>query len=111
MPLALGDAWDVSNPEKPRADFDPNAVRWVRLDISDFLDVAAVPYTDHTMRPEAPMVVEESNFSDGVISALISVDPVRPTTFKVGKVYGVTFHFQAGQEIDEQTLYFRMKEK
>jgi hypothetical protein len=108
--MATGEAWNLDDPKKPWAYFDPNAVRDVPYEWDVWLSDIESTYASHTVSAAPGLTIPSSVQSGGVIKIRIKKDPLLPLV--VGQLYGVTCHIVAadGQE-EDQTLYFKIIEK
>lgn len=102
-----GQAWDLSNPLKPVALFDMNAIRDIPMDWNDwFGDIGSI-YASHEIICAEGLQCNASIATIGVITATIQVDPA--ITVKVGAKLGVTWRVTAANgERDDRTVYLKM---
>jgi hypothetical protein len=108
--MATGLAWNMSNPLKPYALFDPNAVRDIPCSWAAWFTDINDTYLSHTVTAEAPFECTNSAEDLQVITARVKV--ANGGTPVPGKKYKVTWHVRSvgGQE-DDQTLYLKVVEK
>lgn len=106
--MTTGLAWNLDNPLKPTALFDPDAVRDIPCDWTAWLADIGDTYQDHEVIVPAQLECVSSAHSAGVITARIKAG----TGIQTGKTYGVTFRVtSAGGQVDDQTLYLKITEK
>ena len=106
--MATGLAWNLSNPLKPYALFDRDAIRDIPCNWSAWLLDIGDTYASHTMLVAAPLECVTSAQLSGVIVARIKVTG----TPVAGQKYPVTFRVvSAGGQQDDQTLYLKITEK
>lgn len=107
--MTTGGAWNVDNPLKPVALFDPNAERDIPFDWSDFLTDIASTYATHAIVAPAPLECVVSTPSGTKITARIRVAPGQ--TVVLGDKYTVTCRITAADgQVDDQTVYLKMTE-
>jgi len=108
--MATGSAWNVSNPLKPVALFDPNAVRDIPFEWDLWLTDIGSYYQSHTVVVGAGLTCPSSSQALGVIKVRIQKDPALPLV--VGTKYPVTCRIVAANgEIDDQTVWLKITEK
>lgn len=108
--MKTGIAWNVSNPLKPTALFDPDAIRDIPCDWSAWFTDIGDTYASHTVIADAPLEVVASAQAAQVITARIKI--ADGETAPVGQRYGVTFRVvSAGGQQDDQTLYLKIANK
>ena len=108
--MATGEAWNLDDPKKPVALFDPNAIRDIPFEWDVWLSDIQSSYASHSFTAAPGLTVVSSVQSGGIIKVRIKKDPVLPLV--VGQTYSLTCHIIAadGQE-EDQTLYFKISEK
>lgn len=108
--MTTGAAWNVDNPYKPWARFDPDAIREIPFDWAAWLTDIGSTYATHTIIPNANLECTTSVQASGVITATIK--KAAAGTLTVGTKYGVTCRIVAANgEQDDQTLYLKIVEK
>jgi hypothetical protein len=108
--MATGAAWNVDNPLKPWAYFDPHAVRDIPIEWAAWLtDIGSTVSTVTATAQEGLEVVSVTLVSD-VAVVRVRKDP--DAALIAGGKYWVTCHIVAadGQE-DDQTVYLKIAEK
>lgn len=108
--MATGSAWNVDNPLKPWALFDPDAVRDIPFEWDLWLADIGSTYSNHSATAQAGLEVVSSLEANGIISVRVRKDPA--VELIAGQKYSLTCHIEAsdGQE-DEQTVYLKITEK
>lgn len=110
--MTTGAAWNVTNPRKPYALFDADAIRDIPFDWTDWLADIGTTYASHMITCEDGLqcVNPTTGQNAGIISARIEASGSVPLI--VGTYYFVTCHIVAldGQE-DDQTLYLKITVK
>lgn len=108
--MATGSAWNVSNPLKPVALFDADAVRDIPVDWSAWLADIGSTYASHTVTTSVGLECASSSQSQGIVKMRIRKDPANPVV--AGQKYAVTCHIVAANgEEDDQTLWLKIVEK
>lgn len=104
--MATGLAWDVSNPTKPTAKFDKDAVRDIPFNWADWLTDIESTYASDTYSCSPELQIVSSTQLAGVIKLRVQV--LAGQALVTGTKYFVTSHIIAadGQE-DDQTLYLK----
>lgn len=108
--MTTGLAWNVDNPLKPTALFDPNAIRDIPCSWVDWLADIGDTYASHVVIVPAQLECVSSSQLAGVITARIKKAAAGGAV--VGKTYGVTFRVTStGGQVEDQTLYLKITEK
>lgn len=108
--MATGEAWNLDDPKKPWAYFDPNSIRDIPFEWDVWLTDIGSSYLSHSFAAAAGLTVVSSVQSGGIIKVRIKKNPVLPLL--TGQFYSLTCHIVAadGQE-EDQTLYLKIIEK
>ena len=108
--MATGEAWNLDDPKKPWAYFDPNSIRDIPFEWVVWLADIQSSYQSHTFAAAAGLSVVSSIQSGGIIKVRIKKDPALPLL--AGQKYSVKCHITAadGQE-EDQTLFLKIIEK
>ncbi len=108
--MSTGEAWNLDDPKKPWAYFDPNSIRDIPFEWDVWLDDIQSTYASHALSVSAGLTAVNSIQSGGIIKVRIKKDPALPLA--VGQFYSVTCHIVAadGQE-EDQTLFLKIIEK
>ncbi len=102
--------WDTSNPLKPWAIFDPNAVRDVPFDWSAWIADIGGTYASHTITAASPLQCTTSAHASGIVTARIKV--ADGAVYAVGTKYPVTCSLvMADGQRDERTVYLKLVER
>jgi hypothetical protein len=105
-----GTAWDLSNPDKPVAKFDPDAIRDIPMDWSEWLTDIGSTYSSHLVTAPAPLEMVSSSESSGVITARIKV--ATAATYTLGTKCPVTYTVTAANgEKDERTVWLKLVQR
>lgn len=105
-----GEAWNTTDPLRPWALIDDDAVRVIPIDVSQWLTDMGSAYGSHTVAAAAPLaVVSPGVFNAGVIPVKISVTSADAVH---GKKYPFTLKIVGsdGQK-DERTLWLKVLER
>lgn len=106
--MTTGIAWNLSNPLKPVALFDADAIRVVPVSWVDWLADIGATYSSHTIICESGLECVSSSHLNGVIS--MKIQRASGATLVKGKRYGFTCRIvTADGQSDDQTLYFKIK--
>jgi hypothetical protein len=108
--MTTGAAWDLTNPLKPVALFDKDAVRDIPFNWNTFLTSIGSTFTSATATAAQGLEVVSVTPSDGVAIVRVRKDP--DLAVEAGQKYAVTCHIVAadGQE-DDQTVYLKIAER
>lgn len=106
----IGPAWDLSNPDKPVAKFDPNAIRVIPFSVVDLLESMGTTYASHQVIAAAPLECVSSQHAAGVIA--IRMKLVTNPVFKEGDKCPFTVRVVGadGQQ-DDRTLWLQVKSR
>lgn len=110
--MSTGPAWDLTDPDHPVADFDPNAKRDIPFDWSAWLTDIGSTYAEHEILTDAPLEVlaSSANVSTGVVTVRIRVQDGEP--YVLNKKYGVTCRLTAADgQSDDRTVWLRLVQK
>lgn len=104
--MTTGLAWNLSNPLKPIALFDKDAVRDIPVNWADWLADIESTYASDTFSSSPELEIVSSTQLAGIIKLRVQV--LAGETLVTGAKYWVTSHIVAadGQE-DDQTLYLK----
>jgi hypothetical protein len=108
--MTTGAAWNVDDPLKPWALFDPNAIREIPFDWTAWLTDIGSTYASHTIIVDTGLECTTSVQAGGIITATIK--KASAGTLTVGTKYGVTCRIVAANgEQDDQTLRLKIYER
>lgn len=108
-----GAAWHITNPDNPKpwAWFDPNSVRKIPFDWTDYLADIESTYADHEVIASDVLEVIESTEADGVIVVTVRASGASPG-MKDGERYPLTVRMtSADGQVEDQTVFLRITEK
>lgn len=106
--MTTGPAWDVSDPTRPVADFDPDAKRDIPFDWREWLADAGTTYASHVFIAEPPLQVAAHSEAAGVITARVQI--VEP--YKLHARLPLTCRITgADGQIEDQTVWLRVANK
>lgn len=105
--MATGSMWNDPEGAKPWAEFDPDAIIDIPIEVQDWLASLSANYSTHTIQAAAPLECAASGYSAGVITARMQV--AASATFQPGVKYPFTVRLVCddGQQ-DERTLFLRL---
>lgn len=108
--MTTGAAWNLDNPLKPWAYFDPDATRDIPFEWDLWLADIESTYASHTITVATGLQVVTSTQSAGVVK--VRIKKAVAGTLVVGQKYAVTCHIVASNgEEEDQTLYLKIIEK
>jgi hypothetical protein len=102
-----GTYWNLDNPLKPWGPLDPDDLKHIPWDFSDFLNGESTTYADHNIEDNAFLQLDTVGVSNGVVLVAVSVKD--GATVATGTKYPATVQVIAadGQKLS-QTLYFKI---
>jgi hypothetical protein len=105
--MTTGAAWDLSDPEKPTADFRASAERDLPFNWADWLADIGSTAAGHEVSAAEPLSCTAGTRVDGVVTSRVKVTGA----FVPGTKYPITCRISAadGQK-DSQTLWLRVLE-
>jgi len=108
--MTTGAAWNLDDPTKPFAQFDPNAIRDIPIEIADWLSSMGTTYASHEVIAQAPLQCLSSSHSAGVV--LVRISLVASPVYTPGAKYPVTLRVVGadGQQ-DDRTLLLKVKDR
>lgn len=110
--MTIGAAWNIDDPKKPWADWDPDADIKIPIGLDDWLAELGVGYASHDIIALPPLLCqEEGTYADGVI--LVRMSLVASPTFSPGVKYSFTVRVfgNDGTTRDDRTLYLKVKDR
>ena len=108
--MTTGTAWDLSSPERPWANFDPDAIRDIPIEIGDWLSSMGTTYASHQVIADAPLHCSASSHSAGVIVVRMNLAP--SAVYIPGTKYPFTVRVVgADGQLDDRTLWLRLKNR
>lgn len=108
--MTTGAAWNVTNPHKPWARFDTNAIREIPFDWADWLADIGSTYASHTIIVDTGLECTTSVQAGGIVTATIK--KAAAETLTINTKYRVTCRIVAANgEQDDMTLWLKIVEK
>lgn len=110
--MAIGDAWNIDDPKKPWADWDPDANIKIPIGLDDWLTELGDTYGSHQIIAVAPLeCADAGTYSAGDIQVRMKL--VASPTYSAGRKYPFTVRvFGAdGLTQDDRTLYLKVKDR
>lgn len=108
--MTTGPAWDLSDPAKPVALFDPDAIRVIPFEVADILASMDTAYGSHTIIAESPLECVSSVHQGGVISIRMKLATGAPYTSGSKYPFTVRLVGADGQQ-DDRTLWLKVKDR
>jgi len=110
--MTTGPAWDLADPNKPFALFDPNAIRIIPFDPTALLASMGTDYASHLVTAATPLecLNPGAPTPEGILPIRMGVKS--GATFTQGKKYPFTIRIVGadGQQ-DERTLWLKLKDR
>ena len=109
--MTTGLAWDLSDPLKPVALFDPDAIRTIPIDVGTLLTSMGTTYASHTVITADPLeCISQGTHSAGVIPVQMKL--ASAAQFTMGQKYPFTIRVVGadGQQ-DDRTLWLKLKDR
>lgn len=108
--MTTGPVWDTSDPKKPFAEFDPDAIRVIPFSVVDLLASMGTTYASHQVIVATPLECVSSQHASGVIA--IKMKLATGASFKQGTKYPFTVRVVGadGQQ-DDRTLRLLVKDR
>lgn len=108
--MTTGAAWNVSNPLKPWALFDPDATRDIPFEWDLWLADIGSTYASHTVLTDPNLQCVTSTQAAGIIK--VRIKKAVAGTLVAGTKYYVTCRITAANgEVDDQTLWLKIVDK
>ena len=108
--MTTGNFWDVSKPEAPFGEFDPNGVYDLPFDWAAWLTGLSDTYASHVIICESGLEEVVSAESAGVIT--VRVQASGSPALEVGVKYGITCRITTTSgQVEDQTLFLKIREK
>lgn len=108
----IGDAWNVDDPAKPWALWDPEADVKIPVGLDDWLTELGVGYDSHDVLTSAPLeCASEGVYSAGTV--LIRMKLVTAAVYEAGLKYPFTIRVfgDDGTTRDDRTLWLKVKDR
>lgn len=110
--MTIGAAWNIDDPAKPWADWDPDANIVIPFGITSWLADLGTGYGSHQVIANAPLSCPDpGTHSAGVIG--IRMKLVNSPTYTAGKKYPFTVRLIGSDGItqDDRTLWLKVKDR
>lgn len=110
--MTIGAAWNVDDPKKPWALFDPDANIQIPIGLDDWIADLGTTYGSHSIITTAPLeVASPGTYSAGTI--MVRMKLVTAPVFKAGLKYPFTVRVVGADGItqDDRTLYLLVKNR
>lgn len=110
--MAIGDQWNIDDPDKPWAKWDPDANIVIPIGVDDWLAEIGATYGSHDIIAADPLVcVSEGTYAAGTIGVRMAL--VSSPVFTSGKKYPFTIRLVGldATTKDDRTLWLRVKER
>lgn len=110
--MTIGAAWNIDDPAKPWADWDPNANIKIPIGLDDWISELSTGYGSHQIITAAPLeCAEQGTYTLGII--LVRMKLVASPVYKSGVKYPFTIRITGadGITIDDRSLWLRVKER
>lgn len=105
--MATGSFWNVDDPLKPWALFDPNAIIDIPIEIGDWLTSLGSTYASHTIIASDPLEAVSSSHSAGTIVVRMQVASGAEYTSGMKYPFTVRLVCADGQQ-DDRTLRLKV---
>lgn len=108
--MAIGAAWNIDDPTKPWALWDPDANIKIPVGVDEWLAELGTSYGSHQVITAAPLqCVNPGVYAAGTIEIRMAL--VASPTFKEGTKYPFTLRITGadGQTKDDRTLWLKVK--
>jgi len=110
--MTIGAAWNVDNPDKPWAKWDPEANIVIPIGLDDWLAELGTSYGSHDIIAAAPLeCASEGTYQAGTIGARMKL--VATPTYSPGVKYPFTVRvvgLDAATQ-DDRTLWLKVKDR
>lgn len=110
--MAIGVNWNVDDPLKPWALWDPDANIKIPIGLADWLAELGVSYGGHEIIAAAPLqCVSEGTFADGTVEVRMAL--VATPTYVAGRKYPFTIRVTGSDSLtqDDRTLWLKIKDR
>jgi hypothetical protein len=110
--MAIGDAWNIDDPLKPWALWDPDANIKIPIGLDDWLAELGDTYGSHSIIAPAPLeCASPGSYSAGTI--MVRMKLAAAATYVAGRKYPFTVRLVGADGIttDDRTLYLKVKDR
>lgn len=108
----IGSNWNVDDPTKPWALWDPNANIVIPIGVADWLAELGVSYQSHSIIAAAPLeCADQGNHVDGTIGVRMKL--VASPTYTAGKKYPFTLRLVGadGVTTDDRSFWLKVRDR
>jgi hypothetical protein len=109
----IGSAWNINNPAKPFAIWDPDADIGIPIGLADWLATdLGVGYSSHQVLTAPPLVCEDPGaYVDGVVRVRMALIPGAEFTAGVKYPFTIRVFGDDGTTKDDRTLWLQVRER
>jgi hypothetical protein len=110
--MTIGAAWNVDDPHKPWALWDPDANIVIPIGLTDWLAELGTTYGSHSIITAAPLeCANEGTYSAGAIGVRMKL--VATPTYTAGVKYPFTVRVVGSDGVtqDDRTLWLKVKDR
>lgn len=110
--MATGAAWNVDDPAKPWALWDPDANIKIPVYLDDWIAELSTSYGSHQIITAAPLeCADAGTYVDGLIAVRMKL--VTTPTYVTGRLYPFTVRLTGADAVtkDDRTLWLKVKER
>lgn len=113
--MTIGAAWNITDPAKPWADWDPNANIAIPIGLAGWLAEIGATYGSHQVLTAAPLEVASLGTfeADEAGTVRVRMKLVASPTFTQGAKYPFTLRVLGADGVtqDDRTLWLRVKDR
>lgn len=110
--MTIGAAWNIDDPKKPWADWDPDANIVIPIGVADWLAAMSTTYGSHQIIAAAPLeCADQGTHVLGTIGVRMKL--VTSPTYKSGMKYPFTVRLTGADGVtkDDRTLWLKVKDR
>lgn len=110
--MTTGAAWDVSDPTKPWALWDPDANILIPIFVDDWIAGLSTTYGSHQVLADDPLqCASAGTYSSGIIAVRMKL--VASPTYTAGTKYPFTLRITGADGItkDDRTLWLKVRDR
>lgn len=111
--MTIGANWNLDNPDKPWALWDPDANIVIPIGVDAWLSELGTTYGSHSIITDDPLTcVSQGLYSAGTIGVRMALAGL-PPSFTPGKKYPFTIRVVGADALtrDDRTLWLKIKER
>lgn len=112
--MTIGAAWNVDDPLKPWALFDPDANIPIPIGLADWIADLGTTYGSHSVITAAPLECDDPGTLEGDGNTIrVRMSLVASSTFTAGKKYPFTVRVLGADGLtkDDRTFYLKVKDR